>query len=215
MKKSKINLAVGVSLILAFALWTLLVRFVDVAEVGPRGSYVGFSHLNTCVHSLTEVHMTLYVITDWLGLVPIFVAFGFGVFGLVQWIKRKSFIKVDFDILALGVFYIAVMAVYVLFEYVVVNYRPVLINGYLEVSYPSSTTMLVMTVMPSCAMQICSRVKRNRVKIATNATVYAFVAFMVLGRLISGVHWVSDIIGGALISAGLVMVYGYFQKSAE
>ena len=27
------------------------------------------------------------------------------------------------------------------------------------------------------------------------------------GRLVSGVHWLSDIVGGMLVSAGLVMIY--------
>ena len=127
-----------------FALWTVLVCIVDVQAIGPRGSEVGFATLNDWVHGLTGVNMTLYTVTDWLGLVPIAVAFGFGIFGLVQWIRRKSLRAVDRSILALGGFYVAVMAVYLLFETVVINYRPVLIDGYLEASYPSSTTMLVL-----------------------------------------------------------------------
>ena len=37
--------------------------------------------------------------------------------------------------------------------------------------------------------------------------VIAFSAFMVIGRLISGVHWATDIIGSILLSAGLFMLY--------
>ena len=73
--------------------------------------------------------MWLYTVTDWLGLVPIAFCLGFAIFGLAQWIKRKSLLKVDLSILALGGFYLLVMATYVLFEYVVINYRPVLIYG--------------------------------------------------------------------------------------
>ena len=151
--------------------------------------------------------MTLYVITDWLGLVPIGVAFGFAVLGLVQLIKRKSLFGVDRSILVLGGFYIVVMAIYVLFEMVIINYRPVLIEGYLEASYPSSTTMLVLCVMPTAIMQLNSRIKNQALKRCVAYSIAAFIAFMVIGRLVSGVHWISDIIGGALISAGLVMTY--------
>ena len=149
----------------------------------------------------------LYTVTDWLGLVPIAMALGFAVYGLVQLIKRKSLWKVDYSILALGGFYIVVLAVYILFEIVVVNYRPILINGYLEASYPSSTTMLVMCVMPTAMMQFSIRVQYCLFRRGLLLTITVFIAFMVIGRLISGVHWITDIIGGALLSTGLVMMY--------
>ena len=209
-KKLKNNLFVALSLILLFVLWTVSVRFVDVKAIGPKGSVVGFSHINGFVHRLTGVNMTLYNITDWLGLVPIFVAFSFAVLGLIQWIKRKKLKLVDYSIFVLGGFYIVTMAVYVLFEFLVVNYRPVLIGGYLEASYPSSTTMLVLTVMPTAMMQFNSRIKNKAVKRVILILITTFIAFMVLARLVSGVHWLTDIVGGVIISAGLVMIYNAF-----
>lgn len=206
-KKFKNKLFLGIGLIIAFVIWTLLVKTVDVSPIGPRTSSVGFATVNGFVHSLTGVNMSLYTVTDWLGLVPIGVAFCFAVFGLVQWIKRKHILKVDFSILALGAFYLVVIAVYILFEFVVVNYRPVLINGYLEVSYPSSTTMLVLCVMPSAMMELSLRIKNNILKRSVNLLFSLFTAFMVIGRLVSGVHWISDIIGGGLFSAGVVAIY--------
>ena len=157
--------------------------------------------------------MTLYHITDWLGLVPIAVAFGFAVFGLIQWIKRKSLLKVDRDILILGGFYLLVMAVYVIFEFVVINRRPVLIEGYLEVSYPSSTTMLGTTVMPAALIELRSRIKSRVILRTASAIIVAFTVFMVVGRLLSGVHWASDIIGGLLISASLIEAYDFAINS--
>jgi undecaprenyl-diphosphatase len=159
------------------------------------------------VHELTGVHFALYTITDWLGLVPVAVGFGFAVLGLVHWIRRKNILKVDFNLLALGGFYLLVLAAYLFFESCVINYRPVLINGILEASYPSSTTMLAMCVMPTAAMQLNGRIGNRRVRKFVAAAILAFTAFMVIGRLISGVHWFSDIVGGALLSAGLVILY--------
>jgi undecaprenyl-diphosphatase len=132
---------------------------------------------------------------------------GFGFLGLVQWIKRKSIRKVDRSILLLGGYYLVVMAAYVFFEVFAVNYRPVLIEGILEVSYPSSTTMLVLCVMPTALMQLNQRVKNGILRQCISAAIITFILFMVIGRLVSGVHWVSDIIGGALLSAGLVTLY--------
>ena len=206
-KKNKRLFFVGVGLLAAFMLWTLLVCFVDVRAIGPRESSVGFATLNGYVHNLTGVNMSLYVITDWLGLVPIGVAFGFAVLGLVQWIKRKCLLKVDRGILALGVFYIVVMVAYIFFEMVVINYRPVLIDGCLEASYPSSTTMLVMCVMPTAAIQLNLRIKNTVIRQYAIITIAAFTLFIVIGRLISGVHWITDIIGGALLSIAIVLMY--------
>ena len=206
-KKNSRLFWVGVGLLAVFVLWTVLIRFVDVETIGPRQSSVGFATLNGYIHNLTGVNMSLYVITDWLGLVPIGVAFGFAVLGLVQWIKRKSLLKVDRSILALGGFYIIVMAVYVLFEIVVINYRPTLINGYLEASYPSSTTMLVMCVMPMAMVQFRTRIKNDKFRRCIMLAIAVFIAFMVIGRLVSGVHWITDIIGGALFSTAIVLMY--------
>lgn len=206
MKKQK-KFIMSAGLLAMFALWTLGVRFVDVQAIGPGGSSVGFAAINQFVHNLTRVHFGLYTITDWLGLVPIAVCVGFAVLGLVQWISRKSLRQVDSSIFVLGGFYIVVIAVYVLFEIFAVNYRPVLINGYLEASYPSSTTMLVMCVMPTALMQLNHRIANKTLRNTVSIGITAFIVFMVVGRLISGVHWVSDIVGGTLLSAGLVMLY--------
>ena len=206
-KKNSRLFWVGVGLLAVFVLWTVLIRFVDVEAIGPRQSSVGFATLNGYIHNLTGVNMSLYVITDWLGLVPIGVAFGFAVLGLVQWIKRKSLLKVDRSILTLGGFYIVVMAVYILFEIVVINYRPTLIDGYLEASYPSSTTILVMCVMPTAMMQLRTRIKNDLFRRCVMLTITVFITFMVIGRLVSGVHWITDIIGGALLSTAIVLMY--------
>ena len=200
-------LCISVFLLVSFIIWTLLISFVDVKAIGPEGSSVGFATLNGAFHTLTGTRMWLYTVTDWLGLVPIGVCLGFAIFGLAQWIKRKSLLKVDLSILALGGFYLLVMATYILFEYAVINYRPVLIYGYLEASYPSSTTMLVMCVMPTAIMQLKERIVSTVLNKCVTYIILAFTVFMVVGRLISGVHWITDIIGGALVSSGLVMMY--------
>ena len=205
--KRKHRIFLALFFLAGFLLWTLLVLTLDVKPIGPRGSAVGFASLNGFFHKLTGVHMLLYTVTDWLGLVPIAVALGFALFGLFQWIRRRSILKVDRSILALGVFYLLVIAAYVVFEFVVINRRPVLINGYLEASYPSSTTLLITTVMPTALLQLYGRIKGKTVRRCAGLLISAFIAFMVVGSLFSGVHWLSDIIGGLLLSGGLVLAY--------
>ena len=205
--KEKRNLLAGAGLIGAFALWTVLIRWVDVQAVGQNGTKIGFADFNVWFHQLTGVHMTLYTITDWLGLVPIFICLCFGVLGLVQLIKRRSLLSVDPDILLLGIYYVLVIACYLIFEMIPVNYRPVLIEGRLEASYPSSTTLLVLSVMPTLWFQANRRVSNAMIRKAVAVFVVTFSVFMVIGRLVSGVHWATDIIGSVLLSAGLYMLY--------
>lgn len=214
-KKSKKDLYLSALLIAAFVLWTLAVTFVNVNAIGPNGSAVGFSSLNLYFHKLTKVNLSLYYITDWLGIVPILVAACFGALGVAQWIKRKKLSSVDYNIFILGGFYVTVIAVYILFEIVTINYRPVLIGGVLETSYPSSTTLLVISVMSTAIMQARCRIKNVTVKKLVSLLITLFIAFMVVGRIISGVHWITDIIGGILLSTGLVIMYRYFVKIKE
>ena len=143
--------------------------------------------------------MTIYHITDWLGLVPIFCCMIYGAVGFVQLLQRKSLLKVDIDILLLGVYYVIVIFCYLIFEMIPINYRPILIDGRMEVSYPSSTTLLVSSVMPTAIFQIDRR-------IITPSTIL-FSLFMLIGRTIAGVHWLTDIIGSVFLSAGLFLIY--------
>lgn len=197
----------AVFMLASFALWTAAVRLFDVQPIGPQASTVGFAALNQAFHRLTGVHMSLYTLTDWLGLIPIATAAGFAFLGLMQWIKRRSLFRVDPSLFILGGFYIAVIILFIFFEICIVNYRPVLIHDILEASYPSSTTMLALCIMPTAMMQLHARIKSSSLRRHILGSVSVFTAFMVIGRLISGVHWLTDIIGGILLSTGLVMLY--------
>ena len=203
----KKGMTADVILLLVFVLWTVLIMKVDVQPAGQNGTDIGFARINTRFHELTGVHMKIYTITDWLGLVPIVICAGFGVLGLVQLIRRKSLMKVDPDIILLGIYYIVVILAYLIFEMIPINYRPVLIDGALEASYPSSTTLLVLSVIPTLIFQINRRAQSIHVKRAVTILSVLFAAFMVIGRLISGVHWMTDIIGAVLLSAGVYLVY--------
>ena len=208
MKKSgKQVLFLGGIFIVAFAMWTALIQMVDVQPVGQNGTNIGFATFNCWFHRLTDVNMAIYTITDWMGLIPLVVCLIFAGIGLVQLIKRRSLFKVDPDIIILGVYYVIVILAYSIFEIIPINFRPVLINGMMEASYPSSTTLLVLCVMPTLIEQIERRMKCSALKKIITFSAVAFSVFMVVGRLISGVHWFTDIVGGVLLSAGLFAIY--------
>ena len=209
--QNKKLLAAAILLVL-FLLFTLLVKVTDVMPIGPEDSLVGFSALNEAWHKLTGVNMGWYYITQVLGYFAIALAAFFAVMGVLQLIWRKSVKKVDRDILLLGALYLVVIIFYIFFEKVAVNYRPILLKGVLEPSYPSSHTMLAVTVFVTAFMQFRRRVKNKNIRIGIMAGLTLLLVLTVIGRLFCGVHWFTDIIGGLLLSGGLVMLYSYFEE---
>ena len=206
-KKTQRLFSAGVFMMAAFIIWTILILLVDVRPVGQNGTNVGFAALNMWFYKLTGVHMTVYTITDWLGLIPLLICVTFGGIGLGQMIRRKSLFEVDFDLLILGIYYLLVLAGYMIFERIPINYRPILIEGVMEASYPSSTTLLVLSVMSAFCFQIKRRIKSAVVKKAVTTFAVLFSVVMVIGRSVAGVHWLTDIIGSVLLSTGLFLLY--------
>lgn len=200
-------LRTGILMIALFAVWTALIQIVDVQSIGQKGTEVGFATFNSWVHQLTGVHMLIYTITDWLQLVPVFICLMFGTIGFVQIIKRKSLLKVDLDVILLGFYYLLVVLGYFLFEMIPINYRPILIEGRLESSYPSSTTLLVLSVMPTLVFQANRRLQSVKAKNVISILTIIFSLFMVIARMVSGVHWITDIMGAILLSMGLFCMY--------
>lgn len=206
-KNGKKELKVGGSLLVIFSIWTGLVQCVDVKPIGANNTDIGFSTLNSYFHQMTGVHMTLYTITDWLGLIPIFICVVFGGLGFVQLIKRKSLFKVDKDLILLGIYYFIVIMGYLIFEVIPINYRPILIDGRLEASYPSSTTLLVLSVMATLLLQVKRRSTHILITKIVSVVTILFSLFMVIARLTCGVHWLTDIIGALILSTGLYYLY--------
>ncbi len=201
------DMVIGMALLLCFGVWTALIQCIDVQGIGPKGTEVGFANINMWFHEITGVHMGIYVATDWLELAAILVCMYFAWIGLVQSIKRKSLLRVDVDILLLGVYYALVITCYLVFEVFPVNYRPILIDGALEASYPSSTTLLVLSVMPTLKYRIERRMRNTTWRKTMVVFVVLFSWGMVLGRLVSGVHWATDIIGSVLLANGMFRMY--------
>ena len=213
MKRKKYALTAGISGLL-FAVLIILVRFVDVQAIGPEGTRIGLSHLNRFVFEMLGVHLLWYEISDWLGIAAIGTALLFAVAGLAQWVKRKSIWKVDREILVLGGLYLILIGLYVLFELAVVNYRPIIMPGSIhpEASFPSSHTMLVCVIMGSAIPLLGKYVKSKALCKALRIICAAIIAITVIGRLISGVHWFTDVLGGILIS---VILLNLFAESLE
>ena len=204
MKKK--NIIFSVILVIIAILFTILVKTVDVQNVGINGSEIGFAKINTEIFDFIGTSDTWKTITNILGYISLGIVFCYAVVGLTQLIKRKNLFKVDKEIIALGVFYIIVLGLYFLFDKLAINYRPVLENGKMGASFPSSHTMLAICVCVSAIWINKKLFKSDMTKLFN--VLLAFIAILtVVGRLLAGVHWFTDIIGGVIISCALLMVF--------
>ena len=207
MKKGKIMSAVICTIL--FAVLIVLVKTVDVQQIGPEGTSIGFAGINKTMNEATGLNMTLYKITEVLGLLALAVAGCFALLGLVQFIKRKSFAKVDPEIYALAGLYVVVLMLYVIFEKVIINYRPVIMpdEEHVEASFPSSHTMLGFVIMGSTFIVIDKYIKNESICRLIRIVSILILIAIVFGRLFSGVHWLTDILGGVLISSALLFIF--------
>ncbi len=204
MKKKNIILSIILTII--SVAYTYLVKKIDVKAIGPEGSKVGFAKINSAFNNLVGSHMTVYKITEILGLVVILIVLIYGLVGLIQLIKRKSLFKVDREIITLGVLYLLMAVVYVAFEKFIINYRPILIDGNLEASYPSSHTILAICICISSII-ISKNYLGDKLLKVTNVITILLLLGVFAGRIASGVHWISDIVGGVIISLTLLMYF--------
>ena len=207
MKKKFITSGVCFAL---FLLLILLLKTVDVAAVGPEGTQIGLSKLNVAVHEMFGENLGWYKVTNILGYLAILIGLCFAAAGGLQLVYRRSILKVDKEILLLGCLYIVTAILYVFFEKVIVNYRPMLLpdGEGIEASFPSSHTMLSCVILGSGLTLLKKYGKKYKtVQLVLTVAFAVMLALIVAGRLISGVHWLTDILGGILLSVALLNAY--------
>lgn len=212
MKKTKIELFLAVAMLVLFLALIVVLKTVDVAAIGPLDSSIGLSGVNGYFFNTLGESELFYNITELIGLFALAVAAFFALLGAYQLIKRKSIKSIDRDILILAGFYVTVVVFYVLFEVVVINFRPVLEDGALAASFPSSHTMLTLCIMGTAFLQAGYRVPKKSVRILLQILSVLIMLVMAVGRLASGVHWFTDILGSVFLSVSLILIYDVCVK---
>ena len=205
--KSKYLLTVS-SLIL-FNILIVLIKTVDVAKTGVGDTEIGLYHLNNTAKEFIGLNMQWYKVTEVLGILAILSGGIFALAGLFQLIKRKSLFKVDKEILCLGGLYVIMGLIYVIFEKVIINFRPIIMSGEIEpeASFPSSHTVLTVVIMGSIFMILGKYIKNKSALCALKSLCVSIAVITVTGRLISGVHWLTDILGGIILSVFLLSTF--------
>jgi undecaprenyl-diphosphatase len=207
MKNSKKYLISSIILVIIAIIFTILVKVFDKGAIGPNNTIVGMQVINDYFKNMFPFNETLYKITKYAGFVPLLFGVYYAIIGLMQLIKGKSLKKVDNRIYLIGGFYILVLILYLFFEKVALNYRPVIIDGELEASFPSTHTLLAICFFISSAMVSKYYIKNDTLRKVINIFSIVFMFFIVIGRMICGCHWFTDIIGGIIISLTLLNIF--------
>ena len=204
-----------------FLVFTLSLKIIDVrpilmcdmdnnpVEKLAKEPKVGWFALNSFVHNATGVSNDWYSITKYIGLLSFAMVAVFAGLGIWQLIQRKSLKKVDQDLMVLAVTYFITFVFYILFDLIPINYRPVIldIEEGLEASFPSTHTLLAVVIFSTAILQIRRRLKEPAVKNILTVVCLTFMFLIVGGRLISGVHWFTDIVGGIILGAAIICFY--------
>ncbi|MBR0145795.1 MAG: phosphatase PAP2 family protein [Eubacterium sp.] len=207
--KTKMKFILSCVCFLLFIGLIVMIKKVGVAAIGPEGTEIGMAGINQDFHQSAGLNMGWYKLTEYLGYASLALVGVFALAGLVQLVKRKSLLKVDRTILALGGLYVVVLGLYVAFDKIAINYRPEILEGetHVEPSFPSSHTMLACVVLGSAALVMRQYISNRTLATALQVIAVAVCVVLVVGRLLSGVHWLTDIIGGVLISLALLLLF--------
>lgn len=200
------NIIMSVIMTIFSGVFVYLVKTVDVKAIGPNKSSVGFSGINKAYADMVGSNMTIYKLTEIFGLLVFIIVGIYGLIGIYQLFKRKSLFKVDREIIGLGILYVLMISLYLIFDKIAINYRPIIIDGELEPSFPSSHTMLAICTCVSSLMVYKKYVPSKFNYLILFSTVL-LLTLVFLGRTISGVHWISDILGGVIISLTLLTYF--------
>ena len=206
-KQGYIYLIVACVLLAAFIALTICLLFVDVRAAGESGAEVGFATINQKVWQAIGQSAAALTVSEVCGLCMIAAVGAFGITGLVQVIRRKGFLRADKELYVMAGGLVLLAAAYVFFEIFVVNCRPVLDGGELAASYPSSHAMLATAVAGMGMAYLHSRQRKGVLINVLIGLLNGVSVATVACRLLGGVHWLSDIVGGVLL--GMVIVYAY------
>lgn len=205
-KKNLIWWILAATMLVAFSVWTVLIKTVDVRAVGADGVVVGLAGLNDWWWGLCGTKAVAKLLSDLVGYLVLVLLVGLAVWQVVVAIRGRS-LRLARHWWVLDGVIVALLVCYLVFELVVVNGRPLLVDGALKASYPSTHTLLFAVVLPLVAATVWREINNRPLRFTVAAVCGVLLVAGVILRAIAGVHWLSDIIGGLFLAATLVFTY--------
>ena len=210
--KQKVLFISSIVLFVLFVLTTILAATVDKGAGGESLAVVGLSSINTNIFDTLGKSDTLDKITDILLILSFLVVLLNAALGALYLIKYK---KLDLSLVILGCFYILCLILYVLFDHIHINYAPLLDEGELKESFPSSHVLASVFIFLSSIITINHNVNKRIIKNVLLITTILLSLLMVVFRLLSGWHWFTDILAGELLGLFLVSSYSLITLALD
>ena len=203
----KLSYALTIILLISFIVFTIIVKCVDVKPLGINETNIGLSTFNISVRDKIPYNETWYKITKYFGYLWFVVCGLFAAYGIYLFIKNKSLKKIDYKLYILFSIFLLAIILYISFEFIKINYRPILEDGKMELSYPSSHTLLSIAIFVPSALYIIDSKFNKIFKYISVPTLLILAILIVVGRFLSGVHWATDIFGGIILGSFLISLY--------
>lgn len=210
MKKSTKTLIWGLSAVVL----TMAVGMIDVKVVSGTGAEVGFATLNQAIWDFFGVNETWDGMTDILMWIMVITAVVAGGWGLMRWAKdEKDSARIGKGVVGFAGAGALMVAVHWFFDNIwVVNYRPVLVDGMKAVSFPSAHTLVAVVLGISTAMMLCQLVKNRTARVVINTLLPTLMVWIMVGRIMAGAHWVTDVAGSLCYGMTIVSAYQWWME---
>lgn len=206
-KKTCITMAclfMGLYIVLLVMLYS-----VDVTFEGVNGSRIGLSGINIPIRDAIGTNMIFYNISKYVGALGIALVGVLAVWFLVRIIREKSLKALTRKEYELGVLYLLTCVLYVVFSKIVINYRPIIKwdEEGPESSFPSTHAMIAVVIFGSFCCIAGNYIKNEKLCKLIRILCVILAVLVIVGRMLSGVHWFTDIVGGVLVALSLVFAY--------
>ena len=194
----------------------IALKFESGVPIGDLGS-INLRALNNGFRGLFGYEQggyfrSLYLITEGLGVVSILACLFWTGMGIKDLIKYRDINDVDKSIFATWLLYVLALIVWRVTLKISVSYAPVSVHpkSALVVSFPCGNTFLIIISMCSSIYLIGYFLEeKKKLVLALRVACIAILALGIILRTISGVNWLTDILGAIGFAVPAVVLYSF------
>ena len=199
---------IATTLTVFFVVFTLTLKLVDMQS--DSSQFIGWASINIWWRDLIGVHFSWHIISHFIALISLLVLTGILIWQVITVFHRRKLSALtrnwwvfDITLLALGLSYL-------LFQIVAINYRPIQVDGAIEISYPSSHSLLITTTWLLIIFRLRREIQSQTWRRILIIVGWTLMLTGVIARLLCGYHWFTDIVGGVLLGTVFAAWYQAF-----